>query len=103
MIWYGVLASFGIVLLLVLWMGTKTLIESYRLQHRPAPKAFYDTIPDIPFKNLSPAQRESALRLLNSTNCICSCELTLAQCRNTGPSCKQSLDQASKILKNLSG
>ena len=42
---------------------------------------------------LTPAQRTTALKALNSENCTCGCELTLAACRINDPNCGVSLQR----------
>ncbi|MGC4085347.1 MAG: hypothetical protein QM736_25305, partial [Vicinamibacterales bacterium] len=58
-------------------------------------------IPGIDLTVLTPAQRTTALKALNSENCTCGCELTLAACRINDPSCGVSLPLAQKLVERI--
>jgi len=56
-------------------------------------------IPGLELDKLTPAQKTSALKRLNSDSCTCGCGLTVAQCRINDPSCQTSLPIAKKIVE----
>jgi thiol-disulfide isomerase/thioredoxin len=58
-------------------------------------------IPGVDLTKLTPAQRTTALKALNSENCTCGCELTLAACRINDPSCGVSLPIAQKLVERI--
>ena len=53
------------------------------------------------FKQLTPAQRQTALARLNSQACTCGCERSLASCRVEDPACGYSLPQAKAVLTEI--
>ncbi|MFN7918389.1 MAG: TlpA disulfide reductase family protein [Vicinamibacterales bacterium] len=58
-------------------------------------------IPGVDLTTLTPEQRTTALKALNSENCTCGCELTLAACRINDPSCGVSLPIAQKLVERI--
>lgn len=58
-------------------------------------------IPGVDLTKLTPEQRTAALKALNSENCTCGCELTLAACRINDPSCGVSLPIAQKLVERI--
>jgi thiol-disulfide isomerase/thioredoxin len=58
-------------------------------------------IPGVSFKGLTPAQKKLALKRMNLEHCTCGCNLTIAQCRLTDPSCLTSLRLAEKIVAEI--
>ena len=58
-------------------------------------------IPGVDLTTLTPAQRTEALKALNSENCTCGCELTLAACRINDPSCSVSLPLAQQLVARI--
>jgi thiol-disulfide isomerase/thioredoxin len=58
-------------------------------------------IPGVDLTKLTPAQRTEALKALNSENCTCGCELTLAACRINDPSCGVSLPLAQELVERI--
>ena len=58
-------------------------------------------IPGVDLTPLTPAQRTEALKALNSENCTCGCELTLAACRINDPSCSVSLPLAQQLVERI--
>lgn len=58
-------------------------------------------IPGVDLTKLTPGQRTTALKALNSENCTCGCELTLAACRINDPSCGVSLPIAQKLVERI--
>ncbi len=57
-------------------------------------------LPGVDFSKLSPEQKKTVLRQLNEQKCICSCGLTLAQCRVNDTSCDVSLKAATQIVEH---
>jgi thiol-disulfide isomerase/thioredoxin len=58
-------------------------------------------LPDVDFSGLSPEQKTSALKRLNSESCTCGCRLTLAQCRINDTSCARSKGMAAKVIREI--
>jgi thiol-disulfide isomerase/thioredoxin len=58
-------------------------------------------IPGVSFKGLTPAQRKLALKRMNTEHCTCGCNLTIAQCRLTDPSCLTSQRLAEQIVAEI--
>jgi thiol-disulfide isomerase/thioredoxin len=58
-------------------------------------------LPGVDFSALTPDQKKSALKRMNSDKCDCGCRLTLAQCRINDTSCAVSLGLAAKVLRQL--
>ena len=58
-------------------------------------------LPGVDFRRLTPEQKKTALRRLNSEGCSCGCKLTLAQCRLTDTTCPFSKDIAAKVLEEI--
>jgi thiol-disulfide isomerase/thioredoxin len=59
------------------------------------------SIPGVSFAGLTPAQKKLALKLMNSEHCTCGCNLTIAECRLTDPSCLASQKLAQKIVSEI--
>jgi thiol-disulfide isomerase/thioredoxin len=59
------------------------------------------SIPGVSFKGLTTAQKKTALKLMNMQHCTCGCNLTVAQCRITDPSCATSLKLAQQIVDEV--
>jgi cytochrome c biogenesis protein CcmG, thiol:disulfide interchange protein DsbE len=58
-------------------------------------------IPGVDLTKMTPAQRTEAIKAMNSENCTCGCELTLAACRINDPSCGVSLPLAQKLAERI--
>jgi thiol-disulfide isomerase/thioredoxin len=58
-------------------------------------------VPDLPLKELTPKQREEALRRLNSEKCTCGCGLIVGRCRVDDPTCTTSPGLAKKIFDQV--
>ena len=58
-------------------------------------------IPGVDLTKMTPAQRTDAIKAMNSENCTCGCELTLAACRINDPSCSVSLPIAQKLAERI--
>jgi thiol-disulfide isomerase/thioredoxin len=63
--------------------------------------AYATEIPGVDFAGLTPAQKEAALKRLNTERCACGCGLTLAQCRIHDTTCEISLPAARAIVDGL--
>jgi cytochrome c biogenesis protein CcmG/thiol:disulfide interchange protein DsbE len=60
-------------------------------------------LPGVSFKGLTPEQKKTALRRLNSETCTCGCKLTLSQCRVNDTECPYSGKLAAKVVKEVAG
>jgi thiol-disulfide isomerase/thioredoxin len=60
-------------------------------------------LPDVDLTGLSPEQKTSALRRMNTESCSCGCGLTLAQCRINDTACAISKGLAAKVVKEVAG
>ena len=60
-------------------------------------------LPGVDFGGLSAAQKQAALKRLNTDSCTCGCKLTLAQCRINDTACQTSRGLAAKIVAQISG
>lgn len=60
-------------------------------------------LPGVDLKGLNPKQKQAALRRMNSENCNCGCNLTIAQCRINDTKCQVSRDLANGIVKEILG
>ncbi|HTU32364.1 MAG TPA: TlpA disulfide reductase family protein [Candidatus Acidoferrum sp.] len=58
-------------------------------------------LPGVDFKGLTEAQKKAALKLMNSEECPCGCQMTVAQCRLMDPSCPVSKATAAKIIQEV--
>ena len=58
-------------------------------------------LPGVNFKGLTADQRRAALKRMNSENCSCGCELTIAQCRINDSSCSTSKELAADIVSEI--
>lgn len=58
-------------------------------------------IPGVDLTKMTPAQRTEAIKAMNSDNCTCGCELTIAACRINDPSCSVSLPLAQKLAERI--
>ena len=59
-------------------------------------------LPGVNMMNLTPEQRNAALRKFNSEDCTCGCKMTLAQCRIYDPACQLSQQRTAEIVKEVS-
>jgi hypothetical protein len=58
-------------------------------------------LPGVDFAGLTPDQKKSALRRMNSDKCDCGCRLTLAQCRINDTSCGVSLKLTADVVREI--
>jgi thiol-disulfide isomerase/thioredoxin len=58
-------------------------------------------LPDVNLKGLNAEQKRIALKEMNSRNCNCGCELTIAQCRVNDTACPISKQLAAEIVKKV--
>ena len=83
----------GIVLLGVLvaqfWVNTRP--------QKPTGQQFFATAPGVDTALMPSAQRDDFLRVLNSKQCPCSCNMSLARCRNQDVKCQRSLGMAKEL------
>lgn len=64
-------------------------------------KGYYDSVPGIDLTGLSEAQKNKAIREMNKESCWCSCEFTIAQCRNLDPRCQTSIRIGKSIVEKI--
>jgi protein-disulfide isomerase len=65
-------------------------------------QATWQTVTDLPgvdWKGLSPAKKQSALRIMQSEGCTCGCSMKVAECRVKDPSCGVSRKLAAAVVK----
>lgn len=58
-------------------------------------------LPGVSFAGLTAAQKKEALHRLNAQMCTCGCQMTLAQCRISDPSCDVSDSMAAKVVHSI--
>src|ERR1700730_5129350 len=58
-------------------------------------------LPGVKLDGLTPEQKKSVLRRLNTENCTCGCTLTLSECRINDTSCPVSIDIAAKVVSDV--
>jgi thiol-disulfide isomerase/thioredoxin len=63
--------------------------------------AYATEIPGVDLTALTPAQKELALKRMNTEHCTCGCGLTIAQCRINDSNCDVSLPLAKQIVKDV--
>jgi thiol-disulfide isomerase/thioredoxin len=63
--------------------------------------ALATSMPGVSFAGLTPDQKKLALKIMNSEHCTCGCNLTVAECRITDPSCTASQKLAQKIVDEI--
>lgn len=63
--------------------------------------ALATSLPGVSFSGLTPDQKKLALKTMNSEHCTCGCNMTIAECRMTDPSCTTSQKLAQKIVNEI--
>ena len=58
-------------------------------------------LPDVDLSGLTPEQKKQVLHRLNTENCTCGCDMTVAECRITDSPCPTSRDLAAKVVKEV--
>jgi thiol-disulfide isomerase/thioredoxin len=58
-------------------------------------------LPGVDFAGLTDDQRKAALKRMNSENCTCGCNLTIAQCRINDSTCETSTKLAANIVQEI--
>src|SRR5689334_5081519 len=56
-------------------------------------------LPQVDLSGLTPAQKKTALTELRNRPCLCSCNMTLAECRIKDPKCSDSRGLAQIVVK----
>lgn len=56
-------------------------------------------LPGVDWKDLSPAKKQSALRVMQTEGCTCGCSMKLAECRVKDPSCGVSRKLTAAVVK----
>ena len=57
-------------------------------------------LPGVDWHGLTGARKQAALRLLQSEQCTCGCNMKLAQCRVEDPSCSVSRKLSGVVVKD---
>ena len=63
--------------------------------------AYATEIPGLDLSSVTPTQKETILKRLNTESCTCGCGRTLAQCRIEDPTCSVSLPAAKKVAAEV--
>ncbi len=63
--------------------------------------ALATSLPGVSFAGLTPDQKKLALKAMNSKRCTCGCNMTIAECRITDPTCTTSQKLAQKIADEI--
>ena len=58
-------------------------------------------LPGVDLKGLTEVQKRAALKRMNSENCSCGCDMTIAQCRLVDTACPISKAMAAKIVQEI--
>ncbi len=74
----------------------ETFVDTGQIFLKNAEKA--TELPGVELAGLTPQQRKTLLKRLNSEGCTCGCGLTVAQCRLTDTECPVSLKIAAQIV-----
>lgn len=90
---------------LFFWMGAgivfvAVLIAQFLVNTRPQKptgQQFFAAVPGVDTALMPAAQRNQFLTVLNSKQCPCSCNMSLAQCRNQDMKCQRSLGMAKEL------
>lgn len=61
------------------------------------------TLPQVDFSRLTPKQKTEALKSLHVENCICGCNMKLAQCRVLDPACGVSKTLSGMVVDGVKG
>jgi len=64
-------------------------------------KQWVEDIPDLELASLTPAQRETFLRIANARRCDCGCGFTLAGCRRFDSECDKSGPRAQALYDSV--
>jgi len=59
------------------------------------------TLADVDLSELTPAQKQTALKLLREMDCTCGCSMKVAQCRVEDPACSYSKAIAGMVVSGL--
>jgi len=77
----------------------ETFVDTGQIFLKNAEKA--TELPGVELVGLTPQQRKTVLKRLNSEGCTCGCGLTVAQCRLTDTECPVSLKIAAQIVEEV--
>ena len=73
-------------------------------QPQPQPGADWEhaqTLPGIDFLDLTPAQKQTVLKLVREQDCSCQCGMKIAECRYKDPACFYSTSLAKIAIDNM--
>jgi len=59
------------------------------------------TLPSVDFTGLTPKQKTAALKSLHVENCVCGCNMKLAQCRVMDPACTDSKALSGMVVQGV--
>jgi len=59
------------------------------------------TLPSVDFTGLTPKQKATALKSLHVENCVCGCNMKLAQCRVMDPACTDSKALSGMVVQGV--
>jgi thiol-disulfide isomerase/thioredoxin len=77
----------------------ETFVDTGQIFLKNAEKA--TELPGVELAGLTPQQKATVLKRLNSEGCTCGCGLTVAQCRLTDTECPVSLKIAAQIVEGV--
>jgi protein-disulfide isomerase len=60
-------------------------------------------LPQVDFTGLTPKQKAASLKSLHVENCVCGCNMKLAQCRVLDPACGDSKALSSMVIDGVKG
>ena len=60
-----------------------------------------DDLPGVDLATLTPAQKVQALEILRSEDCVCGCDMKLAECRVLDPRCRDSRALSSIVVEGV--
>ncbi len=87
--WIGVAIVLLAVLIAQFWVNTRP--------QKLTDQQFFATAPGVDTALMPSAQRGDFLRVLNSEQCPCGCNMSLARCRNQDVKCQRSLGMAKEL------
>src|SRR6185295_19061393 len=83
---------------------TASLLQA---QNPPAaPQQDWVSVTNLPFVDntgLSPKQKSDALKSMHVENCVCGCNMKVAQCRVLDPACGDSKALAGMVIEGVKG
>lgn len=90
----AVVGVLSVVLLIILWPGSSSEQEPNSERKRATN---YSSVPGLQLDQLNASEQRQFVDHLNHTDCICECNMTVAECRNIDPGC----DHSEKMVEQL--